>query len=279
MGMLGGMVGVSGVRLGGHGAGGCVRGGRGRRHGGRRCRADDPVRPLDVLGVVLLVAAAAVTAAFGGRRRWRRWRARVLVVNAYLLAGYPYGPVLLCLVIAVFEVARQRPLLGVGRGLRAGRGDLLGDHPAPADRGPARHRAAGAGLDGVDRAAVVARRADPRAGRGSAARPPGPDRPNRAGGADAAGGEVHDIAGHGFALVTMQAGVALLVFDEAAGPGRGSLEAIRETSATALADLRGMLDTFHPAGRPPSRPGRRSHRPDPAGPGRRPPVACRRRGR
>jgi signal transduction histidine kinase len=57
--------------------------------------------------------------------------------------------------------------------------------------------------------------------------------------------EVHDIAGHAFALITMQAGVAQLVFDEQPEQARRSLDAVRETSATALADLRRMLDTVH----------------------------------
>ncbi|MGW3356878.1 histidine kinase [Streptomyces bungoensis] len=59
-------------------------------------------------------------------------------------------------------------------------------------------------------------------------------------------GEVHDIAGHAFALITMQAQVALLVFEEQPEQARRSLEAVSDTSSTALADLRRMLDTFHP---------------------------------
>lgn len=59
-------------------------------------------------------------------------------------------------------------------------------------------------------------------------------------------GDVHDIAGHGFALITMQAQVALLVFDEQPDQARRSLEAVRDTSSTALADLRRMLDAFYP---------------------------------
>lgn len=58
--------------------------------------------------------------------------------------------------------------------------------------------------------------------------------------------EVHDVAGHGFAAVAMQAGVALLVFEEQPNQAKESLEAIRSTSVKALADLRMMLDAFHP---------------------------------
>jgi DNA-binding NarL/FixJ family response regulator len=56
--------------------------------------------------------------------------------------------------------------------------------------------------------------------------------------------EVHDVAGHGLAAVAMQAGVALLVFDEQPKQARESLEAIQSTSVQALSDLRTMLDAF-----------------------------------
>ena len=60
--------------------------------------------------------------------------------------------------------------------------------------------------------------------------------------------EIHDVAGHGFAAVAMQAGVALLVLEERPDQARRSLEAIRETSTRALSELRATLDAFHPPG-------------------------------
>lgn len=54
--------------------------------------------------------------------------------------------------------------------------------------------------------------------------------------------EVHDIAGHGFAVVAMQAGVALTVFDERPDQARRSLEAIRSSSEQALRELRYALE-------------------------------------
>ncbi len=60
-------------------------------------------------------------------------------------------------------------------------------------------------------------------------------------------GEVHDVAGHGFALTSMHAGIALLVLDERPDQARASLEAIKATSDASLAGLRAMLDAFHPA--------------------------------
>ncbi|MFF0243870.1 histidine kinase [Streptosporangium sandarakinum] len=58
--------------------------------------------------------------------------------------------------------------------------------------------------------------------------------------------EVHDAAGHGFATIAMQAGVALLMIDEHPERVRESLEAIRSTSAQALGRLRSALDVMDP---------------------------------
>lgn len=57
--------------------------------------------------------------------------------------------------------------------------------------------------------------------------------------------EVHDVAGHGFSVIAMQAGVALLVLEDNPAQARASLEAIRTTSTGALGELRltlGMLE-------------------------------------
>ncbi|WP_433252112.1 sensor histidine kinase [Streptosporangium sp. CA-135522] len=59
-------------------------------------------------------------------------------------------------------------------------------------------------------------------------------------------GEVHDAAGHGLATIAMQAGVALLLFDERPEQARASLEAIRDTSTRALTQLRAALDGIDP---------------------------------
>jgi signal transduction histidine kinase len=204
----------------------------------------DRSRPLDGLGLALLVLAA-MTAALRRTAPLAALGAAVLLVNGYLLAGYPYGPVLLCLVIAVFELARQRPLRvsATASGLAAAISSatillrLLGGHMPvllslawtawivlPWSLGALIH------VRNAARGNLIARTVLEERMR--------------------LAGEVHDIAGHGFALVTMQAGVALLVFDEEPAQARLSLEAIRQTSAAALADLRRMLDAVHPAGIP-----------------------------
>ncbi|WP_431910112.1 sensor histidine kinase [Nonomuraea jabiensis] len=63
-------------------------------------------------------------------------------------------------------------------------------------------------------------------------------------------GEVHDAAGHGLAAIAMQAGIALVTLDDDPEQARASLRAIRETSTTALAQLRAALDGIDPPGAP-----------------------------
>jgi signal transduction histidine kinase len=171
----------------------------------------------------------------------------VVAVVGYVLAGLPYGPVLVLPVLASFAVGRFRPAARAiptcvlaGLALAAALWTRLdGTHlestaaillawPAvfvavPALAGAlvrARARAAAR-----ERAVLLARGAD--AERLRVAR------------------EVHDIAGHGFAVVAMQAGVALTVFDEEPAQVRTSLEAVRSTAERALHELQAALDTLH----------------------------------
>lgn len=64
--------------------------------------------------------------------------------------------------------------------------------------------------------------------------------------------EVHDVVGHGLSVIAMQAGVALYVLDKDPAKARASLEAIRDTSREALDGLRSELDTLR--GEAPLRP-------------------------
>lgn len=56
--------------------------------------------------------------------------------------------------------------------------------------------------------------------------------------------EVHDVAGHGLAVIAMQAGVALRMLDRDPTQARASLEAIRATSKEALEGLRAELEVL-----------------------------------
>ncbi|WP_380706356.1 sensor histidine kinase [Sphaerisporangium corydalis] len=204
-------------------------------------------RPLDAWALLLIGVAAGVLA-------WRRsapmpaLTVSTVATSGYLLLGYAYGPILLCAGWAMFEVARRRPLrssavtgvivalvsvaavlprlsgevrlLVVALALWAGcwlalpwsLGAVVYVRTMAADQ---------ARRDLVERTALEER-----------------IRVSR---------EVHDVAGHGFAVIAMQAAVALVVLDERPEQARASLEAIRATSTAALDELRGVLHLERPS--------------------------------
>lgn len=203
-------------------------------------------RPLDAGAVTLIVCAAG---ALGWRRRApvTVLAVTVVLVAGYLLVGYPFGPIQLCMVFAMFEVARLRglhtSLLACVVAAVVTAGAILFRALVPADM-PLLLLAVWVSWLAVPWAVgslvQVRTTALRRARRELAARAALEERMRVA-------GEVHDVAGHGFAAVAMQAGVALLVLDEDAAQARRSLEAIRSTSTQALADLRALLDVSVPA--------------------------------
>lgn len=205
-------------------------------------RAQAPAHPLDA-GAFSLIAVAVAAPAWRHRAAVTVLGVVVVAVSAYLLVGYPYGPIQLCMVLAVFDVARLRGLrdsaaaCAVAGGLMAAatlsRVLTGADIPVllvviwlswlfvPWSAGAlVQVRSEAARRSRRELAECAALRERVRMAR-----------------------EVHDVAGHGFAAVAMQAGVALLVFEEDPEQAKRSLEAIRSTSRNALADLRVMLDT------------------------------------
>jgi signal transduction histidine kinase len=208
---------------------------------------------LDARGVVAILVAAA---AWSWHRVTPPGSAVVVtaVVVAYVVAGQPHGPILFCVVLACFALARHRtagvaaPVCGAAAVALAAAlwtrlgtqgpvltGTLLLAWPVvfvvvPALAGALTRTRAEA--TARERAALLARGADEE--RLRVAR------------------EVHDIAGHGFAVVAMQAGVALTVFDEQPAQARLSLEAIRSASEHGLRELQATLDTLQ-AGAPTAR--------------------------
>jgi len=212
------------------------------RHAARLALA---TRQLGGWGCALVVLTVAVTVTLLRAAPMAALIAAVILVDAYLLLRFPYGPIQLCVVLAMYEVARRRPfpvsLVACGIAavvtstvvyVRLARevelpwvlalawtswlivpwllGALVQTVAAGRERGRRDLIARGAMAERVKLAA-----------------------------------EVHDVAGHGFALVAMQAGVALLDFDSKPGQARRSLEAIRTTSAKSLTALRAMLGTIH----------------------------------
>lgn len=169
----------------------------------------------------------------------------VLVAVGYLAAGYAFGPVLLCVLLALFESARNvgrhvsLPACAVAAAVVV---TTIALREAHGDRPWFFAAFAGAGWLIIPwtlgTLARMRAKAAERARRELAERAKTAERMRVA-------GQVHDVAGHGFSAVAMQAGVALLVLDEDPAQARRSLEAIQSTSTTALGELRTMLDTFH----------------------------------
>jgi signal transduction histidine kinase len=206
-----------------------------------------PPRPLDPWAVLLMAAAAGALA-------WRRAApmaalgGAVGAVGIYLLGGYPYGPIQLCMVVAMFEVARRSrmrtSLLACGLAAIAAMAFVLTRLLREADLPAVLVLAWTSWLVvpwSLGALVQVRSTAAERARHDLVARAALEERMRVA-------QEIHDVAGHGFSAVAMQAGVALLVLEERPDQARQSLEAIRETSTTALTELRATLGAFHPAG-------------------------------
>ena len=208
------------------------------------------VRYLDVGGGLLIVAAVTLTVALLPAAPLASLLAAVLLGDGYLLLHYPYGPIQLCSVLAMYAVARRcrfgPSLLICGAAAVVTSVTiyfrLIGDVELPwvlalAWTGwlivpwllGALVQTAAAGRERTRRHLIA---------QGAMA-----ERVKLA-------AEVHDVAGHGFALVAMQAGVALLDFETKPEQARRSLEAIQTTSSQSLTALRGMLDTFSDELRP-----------------------------
>ncbi len=201
------------------------------------------------LGPITVVAVLVAAAAWAWHRAAPVVSAVVVsaVVAGHVLAGQPYGPIMVLVVVACFAVARHRGhraaaltcaasavALAVALWTRLDATNveatvaILLAWPGVFVAVPAlagalvRTRTEAAARE---RAELLARGADEE--RLRVAR------------------EVHDVAGHGFAVVAMQAGVALTVFDEDPKQARISLEAIRSSSEQALRELQAVLDTLH----------------------------------
>jgi len=172
------------------------------------------------------------------------------VVAAYVLAGQPYGPIMVLVVVGCFAVARYR---GDRAAALACAVSAVALAAALWTRLDASHVEATAAIllawPGVFVAvpalagALARTRADAAARERAALLARGADEERLR-----VAREVHDVAGHGFAVVAMQAGVALTVFEEDPRQARISLEAIRTSSEQALRELQAVLDTLHGAG-------------------------------
>jgi signal transduction histidine kinase len=200
---------------------------------------------LDALGIALLLAGPAALLLR------RRHPVPVLVIVmvatlAYLLVGYPYGPVFISLVVAFFSavIAGYRTaawvVAGSGYVGYLALSFLPGGEPA-ASLGQATGLAAWL-------LAVLAVSEVIRARRESfaeAARTRAEEARRRAGEERLRiARELHDVLAHNISLINVQAGVALHLIDEQPEQARTALAAIKQASKEALGELRSVLDVL-----------------------------------
>lgn len=198
----------------------------------------------DILGY-LLIAVAGV--ALG----WRRRRPLVMISLAgtatalYLALDYVWGPILLAVPVAAYAVARSLPprraviteaavvaVIAAGLTIRVARGAetwdwagllaVLGLIITPA--------VAGGAVRILQRStALLQAERDRRVAADERLR---------------LAGEVHDVVGHGLAVIAMRSGVALHLLGDDQHQARTALEAILATSRESLNDLRRELGRF-----------------------------------
>jgi signal transduction histidine kinase len=192
---------------------------------------------------VLMVAAVLGLAAIR-RRPLVALGVTVVATVTYLSFNFPYGPILITVAVATFAVAVRLPLrlsapaaaaalvVAVVPALR----DLL-----TATGGMGSPSAAWSGWLVVPWTIGTVVRVTREAGAQARA-----DEIRQAGYEERlrVAREVHDIVGHGLAVINMQASVALHVLDRRPEQAAAALEAVKQTSKSALDELRSTLAVF-----------------------------------
>ncbi|WP_250030791.1 sensor histidine kinase [Paractinoplanes maris] len=195
-------------------------------------------RPVDALAAVLVAATAAVTLL---RHRWPgpALLTAAATTSAYLVIGYPYGPILLAFAVCVYGVARARPLRRAAAWsvpalivllLHLFQDPLSGLTPGlawvvvPFTIGAARRQV----VDAQTRERAESERRIADAERLRVAH------------------EVHDVVGHGLAAIQMQADIALHLRDTRPEMAHEALTAISAASSEALTELRATLAGLAP---------------------------------
>jgi signal transduction histidine kinase len=231
-------------------------GGMPMRHEGPPFRPPDPelISTAWALPWLVVLCVAAMVAGLTVRRIFPRsgYVVVVLATAGFLAAGGPYGPVLLAPGLAVLGMATTLPLrswtpwlAGLPVMMSAG----FWRQPYGGLLDPALWPAAVFGSAAVILPALLVvlrrarREADAREWEVERDRYVYAERMRIA-------REVHDVVGHGLAVIHLQAGVALHVLDKRPEQVAASLEAIRVTSKDALAELRHTLGMFRDADGP-----------------------------
>ena len=200
--------------------------------------ADAVNRPVDTIGLALVAGTGLVLVV---RRRWPllTLAGTTVMTSAYLIASYPYSLILLSFAVAVYTVARHRPLVVALPAAVAALVVLLlhlltnsAALPGFLGLAPATAWVAVPFAFGATRRVSAAAAAQARA---EALRQHVDDERLRV------AQEVHDIVGHGLAAIKMQADIALHLQDRKPEQARTALDAISRTSSEALDELRATL--------------------------------------
>ena len=206
-------------------------------------------RSIDVLALVLVVAGPV---ALAWRDRWPLAAVVVAEVSAivYVAAGYPYGPIFLSAVVALFTAVqaghRRAAWLLAGAGYV---GLIVAFAVDPRDvHGPGPLKlAVVAGWLVVVLAVSEAVRLR-RAQIDERSRAESEERQRRAGEQRLLlAQELHDVLAHNISMINVQASVALHLLDEQPEQARPALTTIKAASREALQELRAALDLLRNA--------------------------------
>ncbi|MCX5118270.1 sensor histidine kinase [Micromonospora sp. NBC_00362] len=202
-------------------------------------------RPVDAASRALIAVAALALLV---RRRSPVAALAVVTVatSTYLLTGYPYGPILVTFLVAVYTVAVRLPVRPAA--LATGGAFVLllahvffGQGPAPGWTGVLPASAwvvvplAVGVVVRVSREATARTRAEEARRRVEQARRQADEERLRI------AQEVHDVVGHGLAAISMQAEIALHLLPKRPEQAEVALTAISRTSREALDELRVTL--------------------------------------
>lgn len=201
-------------------------------------------REIDATGMTLVVVTALVLA-LRSRLPLATLAVATAASTAYLLADYPYGPILVAFFVAVYSVAvhtelsRSVPAAAVAL-LALSSHVVIGDSPlgvfglAPA--------AAWVVVPFATGITVRVLRDSRERTRAETIRQHVSDERLRI------AQEVHDVVGHGLVAIKMQADVALHLLGRKPEQAQAALETISETSTAALDELRATLTTVRRTG-------------------------------
>ena len=213
--------------------------------GGTRPAGEVQHSPVTAITYVLVVTVALSLVV---RRRWPFVTLAVAAAgtSVYMVLEYPYGPILLSLMVAVYTVARHRPLKPAAVAAGATLVVLLVHTVVHPDLSGVVPGAAWVVVPfAVGFTVRVGREAAMRA-RDDLARQYADEERLRV------AQEVHDVVGHGLAAIKMQADIALHLLARKPEQAEIALTAISRTSEAALDELRATLTVVRSTDRSPA---------------------------